>query len=160
MDRDLIGLLIRFVFFITLVGVGYFVGRKRERAHYQSIIDRELALVHLPSITSKLNLTNMNVTGCGLVTGIAVISPDYFKWVASQVKSFFGGRVSVYESLLDRARREAILRMKEDARRYGATQIINVRLETSSISGSKSTNQNSGVQSVEVIAYGTAIRVA
>ena len=44
----------------------------------------------------------------------------------------FGGRVSAYETLVDRARREAILRMKEEAK--GADIILNMRLETSSIS--------------------------
>jgi hypothetical protein len=56
-----------------------------------------------------------------------------------------------YETLLDRARREAVLRLKESC--PGAVQIINLRIETSSISkGSK--NQ---IGCVEVLAYATAI---
>jgi len=65
--------------------------------------------------------------------------------------NIFGGRVSSYESLLDRGRREAILRMKESAK--GASEIVNVRIETSSISK----NDNRGIGSIEVYAYGTAI---
>ncbi|MDF3037266.1 MAG: hypothetical protein K0S28_2540, partial [Paucimonas sp.] len=62
-----------------------------------------------------------------------------------------GGPVQSYETLLDRARREAILRMKESC--PDADQIINLRIETSSISeGAKNT-----VSSVEVLAYGTAV---
>ena len=60
-----------------------------------------------------------------------------------------------YESLLDRGRREAILRMKEQAIAWGATQVINVRLETSSIG--KQTG-GKGLVSIEVIAYGTGIK--
>ena len=44
-----------------------------------------------------------------------------------------------------------MLRMKEEAR--GADEIINIRLETSSIS--KNAQQNIGA--IEVLAYGTAI---
>ena len=52
---------------------------------------------------------------------------------------------------MDRARREAILRLKESC--LDATQIINLRIETSSIYKGKG-NQ---IGSVEVFAYATAI---
>ncbi|MFT6733724.1 MAG: hypothetical protein ACJAS9_001914 [Polaribacter sp.] len=38
---------------------------------------------------------------------------DYFKRFLAGLRNIFGGRVVTYESLVDRARREAILRMKE-----------------------------------------------
>lgn len=60
-----------------------------------------------------------------------------------------------YETLLDRGRREALLRMKEQAIEWGATQILNVRLETSSIWGAEG---KQSVGNVEVIAYGTGIK--
>ena len=59
-----------------------------------------------------------------------------------------------YESLLDRGRREAVLRMKDQARRAGAGSVFNVKLETVSIFKGR---ENS-VGSVEVLAYGTALR--
>ena len=40
-----------------------------------------------------------------------------------------------YEVLLTRARREAILRMQKEAKKFGAQKIINIRFETSSVSG-------------------------
>jgi uncharacterized protein YbjQ (UPF0145 family) len=86
-----------------------------------------------------------------LVNGSVVISIDYFKKFVASLMNFFGGRVSTYETLIDRARREAILRMKEDA--GDASEIINVRIETSSISKNASDN----IGAVEVLAYGTAI---
>ena len=58
-----------------------------------------------------------------------------------------------YESLVDRARREATLRMKEAA--GDAHIILNTRIETSAIG--HSANQRSTVGSIEAIAYGTAI---
>ena len=58
-----------------------------------------------------------------------------------------------YESLVDRARREAILRMKEQAIERGAILVTSVRIETSSISK----GQRQTIGSIEVLAYGTAI---
>ena len=57
--------------------------------------------------------------------------------------------------LLERGRREAIVRMKEEARRNGATSVVHVRLETASLS-----EDFSGRRpwfSAEFIAYGTAL---
>jgi uncharacterized protein YbjQ (UPF0145 family) len=97
------------------------------------------------------------VDDAALVTGIAVVSIDYFKYVAASLRNFFGGRVTSYESLLDRARREALLRMKDAARARGATVIVNARLEISSVSGFDTGAR--GARSAEVLAYGTALRM-
>jgi uncharacterized protein YbjQ (UPF0145 family) len=88
-----------------------------------------------------------------LVAGSAVISDDYFKSVVAGLYSFFGGRVRTYESLVDRARRESVLRMKAAARAHGSRMIINVKFQTFAIGGR---SQNS-VKGVEVLAYGTAL---
>jgi len=90
-----------------------------------------------------------------LVVGSVVIAEDYFKRVAAGLRGFFGGHVAVYESLMDRGRREAMLRMKEAARRHGATMVLNVRFETSSLS--EESSGGSPMFSAEFIAYGTAL---
>ncbi len=90
-----------------------------------------------------------------LVSGNVVISIDYYKKLLSAIRAIFGGRLGSYESLLDRARREAILRMKAACARAGGRIVVNVRIETASISRY---SQNRGsVGSVEVVAYGTAL---
>ena len=89
-----------------------------------------------------------------LFVGSVVVSSDYFKTFVAGWMNIFGGRISVFESLVDRGRREAMLRMKEDAMKWGARQIVNVRLETAELSG----RNNSGVVSIEVIAYGTGVQ--
>jgi len=81
----------------------------------------------------------------------ASISVDYFKRILTSLRNFFGGNMRSYETLVDRARREAILRLKESC--PDAQQIINLRLETSSIYK----GQGNQIGSVEVLAYGTAI---
>ena len=80
-----------------------------------------------------------------------MVSVDYFKQILAGLRNLFGGTIQSYETLLDRARREAVLRMKERCPK--ADQILNLRIETSSIS--KGGGERIG--SVEVLAYGTAI---
>ena len=91
----------------------------------------------------------------GLVCGSVVISSDYFKRILASLRGIVGGRVKSYESLLDRSRREAILRLKEQALQQGANLIVNLRLETSAIGNSA--NQKGHIGSVETFAYGTAL---
>ena len=139
------------ILFAVLVLLGYFFGRRAERKHLQSIREREEAFRQLPTIMLKRPLDAEMVADYRLVNGSAVIAIDYFKRLVASLVNLFGGNMISYESLVDRARREAILRMKEAA--GDASEIINVRIETSSIS--KSAQQSVGA--VEVLAYGTAI---
>ncbi len=93
-----------------------------------------------------------NIKKAYFVYGSVVLSIDYFKYTFAVIKFLFGGNISVYETLLDRARREAILRMIENSK--GADVIINIKIETSSIYG----RSNNNLGTVEVLAYGTAIK--
>jgi uncharacterized protein YbjQ (UPF0145 family) len=138
-------------FFASLLVIGYISGTFIEKRHYKSIKEREEELKTLPTIMLKKPLNEEGIKSCRLVNGSVVISIDYFKKFLASLINFFGGNISSYETLIDRARREAILRLKEDA--TGAAEIINLRIETSSITK----NTNSNVGAVEVLAYGTAI---
>ena len=55
-----------------------------------------------------------------MVTGNVVISVDYFKTVVAGLRNLVGGNVNTYETLLDRARREALLRLQQQALELGA----------------------------------------
>ena len=80
-----------------------------------------------------------------------VVASDYFKQFMAWLRSIFGGKVSAYDSLLDRARREAVLRMKAQAAQAGANIVFNVKFTTSSIA-----KDSSNSSMVEVLAFGTA----
>ena len=141
------------IWVLVLLIVGYFIGSYLERKHYRSIIQREEEFRALPVVASKLLPPDGELYTQALVMGNVTISVDYFKRFLATLHNFFGGRVTSYETLLDRARREAILRMKEDALSKHASLVLNVKYETASIyKGS-----GSSVGSVEVLAYGTAM---
>lgn len=144
---------LNFLIFLILMMLGYGFGTWAERRHYKSIEEREKKYQKLPTIALKQPLPQKGrVVKTQLAAGNVVVSVDYFKRFLAALRNIFGGRVSAYETLVDRARREATLRMKESC--PGATQIINVRLETASLS--KNTKKGS-IGSIEVFAYGTAI---
>jgi uncharacterized protein YbjQ (UPF0145 family) len=147
--------LIQLIIFLGLLGVGYFVGIHYEKKHYVDIRLREKRTLHVPMMSFGAKTALPQANDAALFTGSVVISSDYFKTFTATLVNIIGGRIVVYESLLDRGRREALLRMKEDAIAWGATQVINVRFETSNISEANS--QNSMV-AIEVMAYGTGVR--
>jgi len=144
--------MIDIIILLTLLALGYGFGRYAESKHYQSIREREAQLRNIPAIATKLPDPGLRPKHTQLVSGSVVISIDFFKRFLASLRNIVGGRVVSYESLLDRARREAILRMKQEAHDVGATHIFNVKLETSSIHKGR----KNGIGSVEVMAYGTA----
>ena len=142
---------------LVFLGLGYTFGTINESRHYSSIRKREKLFSALPAVTIKtVEDSNREIKKALHVQGNAVISIDYFKRFIAGLRNIFGGNVRSYESLVDRARREATLRMKEAAK--NADIIINIRIDTSPIG--QSANQKYAVGSVEAIAYGTALTYA
>ncbi|MCK4866185.1 MAG: YbjQ family protein [Gammaproteobacteria bacterium] len=141
------------IIFLVLLAMGYGFGRYAETKHYKSIIKREKELNSIPAVATKILVPARNDLRSQLVTGSVVISIDYFKRFIAGLRNIFGGRVTSYETLLDRARREAILRMKEEAKKLNAELVFNIKLETASIHKGR----GNSIGSVEVLAYGTAL---
>ncbi|QYF93590.1 YbjQ family protein [Massilia sp. PAMC28688] len=142
-------------FWVIPILLGYIFGRRAEAAHFKSIREREARWLQLPTTSAKKPmLSGREVASARLVTGSMVVSIDYFKRALGALRAIIGGPVQSYETLLDRARREAVLRLKESCK--GAHEVVNLRLETSSISG----KAPGTVACVEVVAYGTAIYYA
>lgn len=141
------------IVFLVLLVLGFVFGQIAEKRHFRSIIRRERELRDLLGFTERRPPFVEGVDAT-LVCGSVVVSVDYFRRFVAGLRNFVGGRVTAYESLMERARREAVLRMKEEAKAFGATSVWNIRLETASIA--KGAGQN--IASVEVMAYGTALK--
>lgn len=147
-----------FVMPLLILMFAYFIGSWIERRHFTSIREREAENRAYPVVSFDTMPADWNVNQATMVIGSIVISLDYFKRVIAFLKSLFGGRIKTYEPLLDRARREALLRMTEQARRQGYDAVFNVRLETSRLANSRGNGE--GVAGVEMLAYGTAVKFA
>lgn len=135
---------------LALLAAGYFVGRVLERRHYASIRKRERELQSVLALSTRYIPEGVNAIGASLVSGSVVVSSDYFKSFVAGFRNLVGGRFRGYESLLERARREALLRLKAQAREAGSSLVIGVRFHSTRIAGS-------ATPSVEVMAYGTAL---
>ncbi|MCP5041837.1 MAG: YbjQ family protein [bacterium] len=145
---------------LLMLVVAFFVGDWIERRHYKSIRARETRWAGLPVVTLRTlpPLPGWTHDRSGLVSGHVVISVDYFKRFLAGLRGIFGGRVRSYESLMDRARREAVLRLKEQALHEGYQAVVNVRLETTTLA--RSSKNNKKTAGVEILAFGTGIRMA
>lgn len=132
--------------FAGMAGLGFFFGSHREKKHYQDILRRESQMSHLPVRSES---PKSRTTGeLKLVYGSVVIASDYFKTLVAGLKTLVGGRLTSYESLLDRARREAVLRMKSQALGWNAEEIVEVQIHTTFIDQ----------LGIEVSAVGTALK--
>ncbi len=141
---------------IGLILIGLTIGIATESAHYKSLIKREL------EIKDKIIITNLKhppegyrAVSSSLCVGSVVIASDFFKGFVANLIKLVGGRIRVFETLLDRARREALLRAAEQALGDGANMLLNVRFETSTIVRQ---DNRGGLPSAEVIAYATAVK--
>ncbi len=151
-----LGLLLQLGPILVLLAVTYGIGSAVERRHFRMLRARELRSRSFPVATIRDVPAGWRVEACALVSGSCVISLDYFKRFVAGLRLLVGGRIAGYETLLDRARREAILRMKESAFEAGYRAVIGVRLETSQIAAS---TRQGGTAGVEVLAWGTALRL-
>jgi uncharacterized protein YbjQ (UPF0145 family) len=142
--------LIELSLFAALLAVGFVAGRLIERRHYASIRRREAALRDVLAFMMRFPPDRVTAQDAFLVSGTVVVSADYFKTFVAGLRSLFGGRFRGYESLMERARREALLRLKQDARARGASLVVNVRFESTSLTSGYA-------PSIEIFVYGTAL---
>lgn len=151
-------LILNFGLPLILIVVAYFIGSLLEKRHYVSIRAREEAYFGFPVVTFDTMPDDWRVSSSTLVDGSVVVSLDYFKRIIAGLRAIVGGRIKTYEPLLDRARREAVLRMIEAAKKQGYDAIFNVRLDTSRLANARGNGQ--GTAGVEMLAYGTAVKFA
>ncbi len=141
---------------VAFLILGFSIGTIVERAHFRRLARREKALSDMLLTDTKSIPEGCVPESCGLVIGDVVVAADYFKTFVAGIRKMIGGELRTYETLLERARREAIVRMMESARAMGANRVINVRLSTSTVGSSQRRRQ---AAMVEIYAYGTAICV-
>ena len=83
----------------------------------------------------------------GVVRGIIVRSRSVVGNVGASIQALFGGNITLYTSLCERARAEAYELMVAHAEQMGANAIIAMRYDANEIAA--------GI--TEVLAYGTAV---
>ncbi len=140
--------------FVVLLALGVLAGGFRERQHLKKLAIRESQVRDVLLTNLKRPVDGGAIESVHFVGGQVVIATDYFKTFATTMRNFVGGEMHAAQKLLDRARREAILRMISEAQRFGAKEVCNVRFAFCNIS---QVSGNKGAMAVEIYAYGTAI---
>src|SRR5437667_2407002 len=107
------------------------------------------------SQTHPLTTTAFEVPGYrvvksfGVVRGIIVRSRSIIGNIGAGIQSIFGGNISLYTSLCERARDDAFNQMIAHAGELGANAVIGVRYDATEVA--------TGI--TEVLCYGTAVSV-
>lgn len=138
--------LIKSLVWLVLVAIGWYFGTRAERGHLKSLIIDEQKYQHI-QVSSERFYEPKGVNESILVVGSVVIAQDKFKQAVAAILSLFGKNLTVYETLLDRARREAVLRAKRQADDAGCRALYGLRFEMTEVQGG-----------VEILAYGVAVK--
>lgn len=136
--------------FIGVGLAGWLLASWLERLHLRSISAREIPLNNILVTTSKCPPPG-EPEGCTLLVGSVVVAHDYFRTLIIAIRRLIGGNIKPYERLVQRGRREALVRLKEEADLLGIDKVINIRFDTTTVSGRF-------LHAIETIAYGTGIK--
>ena len=138
----------------SLILLGLVAGKINERNHLRDMERREALLTHI--LVTDLRTTAPDIDpgrAPALVIGEVVIATDYLKTFLAGLRGIFGGELGSFLTLVTRARKEALLRLKEEAHRQGYNAICNVRMDPADIGGNTAQR---GIPMVAMIASGTA----
>jgi uncharacterized protein YbjQ (UPF0145 family) len=103
-----------------------------------------------PLTTTTFDLPGYRVTkSFGVVRGIIVRSRSVIGNFGASIQAIFGGNITLFTSLCERAREDAFQSMLQHAGQLGANAVIGVRYDATEIMP--------GI--TEVLCYGTAVFV-
>src|SRR5438270_13231677 len=103
-----------------------------------------------PLTTTTFELPGYRVTkSFGVVRGIIVRSRSIIGDLGAGLQSLFGGNITIYTSMCERARDDAFNQMIVHAGQLGANAVIGVRYDATEV----------GAGITEVLCYGTAVYV-
>lgn len=132
--------------------LSWIYGSRLIRKQWQEVLEAERVFARRPETSLRTIPNPESIAEIRFVIGNAAISPGNFnRWLAG-IKSWFGGELHNYTKLVDLARRQALVRMKEvfpEADLYA-----NCKIETSYIDHPK----GRGILCVEVSAAATGVR--
>lgn len=103
-----------------------------------------------PLTTTAFEIAGYRITkSYGVVRGIIVRSRSIIGNIGAGFQSLFGGNITLYTELCERARDDAFQQMLQHAGQLGANAVVGVRYDATEI--------GNGI--TEVLCYGTAVSV-
>jgi uncharacterized protein YbjQ (UPF0145 family) len=136
-------------------GIGTAVYQPKKK---QELLQREQAFAKTSDVLSTLSkpLSGKEVKEYQVLMTNVVMSPSWIQILVGGILSLFGGEINVFTKVVDWSRREAQQRLREQAAASGYDEVINVRMETTTLS--KIRGGKDKTTGIEVLAYGTGIK--
>src|SRR5712691_13237352 len=104
--------------------------------------------VHRQWVTTAVTVEGSRITrNLGLVRGIVVRSRSVVGAVGAGIQQIFGGNITLYSEMCERAREEAFSIMLQHAAALGANGVVGVRYDATEVAPG----------ATEVLCYGTAV---
>ena len=150
-------LLLVFLIPMSVLAVGSWWGRLVEKRHFADLLRREKVYADFPIHNWRKVPNDFEASAATFVSGAVVISEDAGKRLLARFRNLIGGNIKSYETLMERGRREACLRMLEQAKAAGADAVLNVRYDTADLTSQRN-NQTSPI-GIEVLVFGTAVHL-
>ena len=153
----MIELIVQLAILLFLLALGFFAGGYFERHHFKRIEAREQQHKHV--FVTQLRSFPGGVSPelvPKMFAAESVVASDYLKSFLAGIRRFFGGEMRSYRSLLERARREAQVRIVAQAAAEGYDTICNMRFEPVDIGGA--TNPRRQAVTVAILASATAYK--
>ena len=107
-------------------------------------------------LSTSSSMTSMAAESSTLLHVSICVGPSWGQIFFMWLRSLFGGRLHSYDVVLDYGRREVLLRLNQQAKALGCSSVVNIRIETSTVSFAK--NNNNKTSSVEFLAFATGLR--
>ncbi len=137
--------------------IAFLLGSLSERRHLRNLEEREKKCKGFKVTDTKIfHSISLDSPTPKLFIGEVTVASDYYKRFAGGLKNLFGGEIKSYSILMQRAQREAVLRIIESARGEGYNAICNLRIENADIGGNAEYKKASVM--VSIIAYATAYK--
>jgi uncharacterized protein YbjQ (UPF0145 family) len=109
-----------------------------------------MAAIAAHMVTTAMDLPNLRIVrNLGLVRGLVVRSRSIVGNFGAAIQTLFGGNITIYTELCEKARADAYWLLCDHAAEMGANAIVGVRYDANEVAA--------GV--TEVLAYGTAVVV-
>ena len=110
-----------------------------------------------PLVTLEFTVPGYRITNSNMVMANIAVGPSWWQMMIGSIHSWFGGNITSYDRMLAYGRSKALQRLRIEANKQGWDDVINVRLETSTIvKTTGKTDSKSGA--FEFLAYGTGIK--
>ncbi|MGA1872759.1 MAG: YbjQ family protein [Thermoplasmatota archaeon] len=147
-----------YVFILVIIPLALFIGpaitgQIFERKHFKELESREAEIRGRIISHNRRTPIMKHPARMTIVAGEVCIGADRFKtWIAG-FRQLVGGKMGSLSPVVERARREALLRVLESAAKQGFTEVGNIRYTTANLKWNAPKQKE---LLISVMAYGTA----